>query len=51
MDNVYLAEWLARERGNAGRARAATDALAYALRPGQPPARAHLSILLHRIGC
>jgi len=46
MDHVYLVEWLARERGN----RTATDALAYALHSGQPPVRAHLSILLHSIG-
>jgi hypothetical protein len=34
MDNVYLVEWLARERGNKARARAAREALASALHSG-----------------
>jgi hypothetical protein len=50
MDNVSPTEWLARARGNEARARTAREALASALRPGQPPVRAHLRIIVRRIG-
>jgi hypothetical protein len=48
--NVYLVEWLARERGNEVRARAAREALAHALRLAQQPLRVHLSSGVRKIG-
>lgn len=48
--NVYLVEWLARERGNEVWARAAREALAHALRPAQQPLRVHLSSGVRKIG-
>jgi hypothetical protein len=50
MDHVQLMEWLARARGNEARAWAAREALASAPRPGQPPVRGHLRIIVRRIG-
>ena len=48
--NVYLVEWLARERRNEARAMAAREALTPALRPAQPALRVHLSSVVRKIG-